>query len=101
MGHARALLSLPTEDEQIELFKEIVSTELSVRDIEQNIRIRKGSNKPNTDKAHLERKTKTEIVSLYDSDISISNGTNGSGKLSFKFESQEDLDRLVKLLLNK
>ena len=101
MGHARALLSLPTENEQIELFKEIVSTELSVRDIEQNIRIRKGSNKSNTDKVHLERKTKTEIVSLYDSDISISNGTKGSGKLSFKFESQEDLDRLVKLLLNK
>jgi ParB family chromosome partitioning protein len=101
MGHARALLSLPTNNEQIELFKEILSTELSVRDIEQNIRIRKGSNNPDTVKAHLERKTKTEIVALYDSDISISNGTNGSGKLSFKFESQEDLDRLVKLLLNK
>jgi ParB family chromosome partitioning protein len=101
MGHARALLSLSSENEQIELFKEIVSTELSVRDIEQNIRVRKGSTQPNTDKSSLERKTKTEIVSLYDSDISISNGTSGSGKLSFKFESQEDLDRLVKLLLNK
>ena len=101
MGHARALLSLTTESEQIELFKEILRAELSVRDIEQNIKIRKGSAHLNTSQARLERKTKTEIISLYDSDIAISYGLNGSGRLSFKFDSQEDLDRLVKLLLNK
>jgi ParB family chromosome partitioning protein len=101
MGHARALLSLSDENEQIELFKEIVNTELSVRDIEQNIRIRKGRTSLISDQVKIERKTKTEIISFYDSEISISSGPYGKGKLSFKFESQEDLDRLVKLLLNK
>ena len=101
MGHARALLSLNNETEQIKLFQEIITDQLSVRDIENNIRIKKSDNNSRSNTLSLERSTKTEIISFYDSDISISSNQNGSGKLSFKFDSQEDLDRLVKLLLNK
>ena len=101
MGHARALLSLSTEAEQIEMFQEIINSELSVRDIENNIRIKKSNYNPQRSTTNLERNTKNEIITFYDSDISISMGNNGSGKLSFKFDSQKDLDRLVKLLLNK
>jgi len=101
MGHARALLSLNTEDEQLEMYQEIINAELSVRDTESNIRAKKSIVTPKKKAINFDRKTKTEIVSFYDSDISISSNQNGSGKLSFKFDSKEDLDRLVKLLLNK
>ena len=101
MGHARALLSLNTEDEQIEMYQEIINSELSVRDIETSVRTKKNSGTPNRKAMDFDRKTKSEIISFYDSDVSISSNQNGAGKLSFKFESKEDLDRLVKLLLNK
>ena len=101
MGHARALLSLGSEADQLEMYQEIVKTELSVRDIENNIRLKKSNNTSRSRTLNIDRKTKTEIISFYDSDISISENQNGSGKLSFKFDTQEDLDRLVKLLLNK
>lgn len=101
MGHARALLSLSSEEDQIEMYKEIINNELSVRDIESNVRNKKSNVPSRRNTLNFDRKTKTEIISFYDSDISISSNLNGSGKLSFKFDSQEDLDRLVKLLLNK
>ena len=101
MGHARALLSLSSEEDQIEMYKEIINNELSVRDIESNVRNKKSNVPSRRNTLNFDRKTKTEIISFYDSDISISSNPNGSGKLSFKFDSQEDLDRLVKLLLNK
>ena len=101
MGHARALLSLNSEEDQIEMYKEIINNELSVRDIESNVRNKKSNVPYRRNTLNFDRKTKTEIISFYDSDISISSNPNGSGKLSFKFDSQEDLDRLVKLLLNK
>ncbi len=101
MGHARALLSLSSEEDQIEMYKEIINNELSVRDIESNVRNKKSNTPSRRNTLNFDRKTKTEIISFYDSDISISSNPNGSGKLSFKFDSQEDLDRLVKLLLNK
>jgi ParB family chromosome partitioning protein len=101
MGHARALLSLSSEEDQIEMYKEIINKELSVRDIESNVRNKKSNAPSRRNTLNFDRKTKTEIISFYDSDISISSNPNGSGKLSFKFDSQEDLDRLVKLLLNK
>lgn len=101
MGHARALLSLKSEEEQLEMYQEIIKNELSVRDIESNVRIKKSNATSRSNTINLDRKTKTEIISFYDSDIFISSNPNGSGKLSFKFDSQEDLDRLVKLLLNK
>ena len=101
MGHARALLSLETENEQLEMYQEILNAELSVRDTESNVRTKKSIDTSKRKAINFDRKTKTEIVSFYDSDISISSNKNGSGKLSFKFDSKEDLDRLVKLLLNK
>lgn len=101
MGHARALLSLKSEEEQLEMYQEIINNELSVRDIESNVRIKKSNSTSRSNTINLDRKTKTEIISFYDSDISISSKQSGSGKLSFTYDSQEDLDRLVKLLLNK
>jgi len=101
MGHARALLSLSSEEDQIEMYEEIINNELSVRDIESNVRNKKSNAPSRRNTLNFDRKTKNEIISFYDSDISISSNPNGSGKLSFKFDSREDLDRLVKLLLNK
>jgi hypothetical protein len=74
---------------------------MSVRDIEEQIRNRKSSNKENKGSSTLAIKTKNEIATLYQSDISISMSKEGSGKLSFKFDSPQDMERLVKLLLKK
>ncbi|MDO7609227.1 MAG: ParB/RepB/Spo0J family partition protein, partial [Crocinitomicaceae bacterium] len=72
MGHARALLSLNTEDEQLEMYQEIINSELSVREIETSIRTKKNSGTSGRKAISFDRKTKSEIISFYDSDVSIS-----------------------------
>ena len=101
MGHARSLLSLQSEEEQIRMYKEIVDSELSVRDVEGHVRDKKYTKKENNVRPSIDKETKNEIGALYQSDISISLSKDGSGKLSFKFDSPQDMERLVKLLLNK
>jgi ParB family chromosome partitioning protein len=58
MGHARALVTAGDEDRQVELFKQIVSDELSVRDVEALI---KGEREPvaKTEKPSIEESTES------------------------------------------
>ncbi len=103
VGHARALLSLPTPSMQKKIWKQIQQEHLSVRQVEQLI-------KNVTDK---KKKTETKTVSkkspavaqLEDrlryalgSQVRIKNSKNG-GKIEIDFYSSEDLERLMELFL--
>ncbi|MBT8387265.1 MAG: ParB/RepB/Spo0J family partition protein [Ignavibacteria bacterium] len=108
-GHARALINLPSEELQIELLNEIIDKSLSVRKIEQLVRMyNESSNK------ELKRKTvtiKTRNLTVDANLISVEDklrkifGTkvicrqkkDGSGELIFEYYSSEELERLFEL----
>ncbi len=108
MGHARALVSAGSADEQIALYDRIIEEQLSVRDIERIIRgeqieqpiekqgITTKSVKPNLSeqeyvfKEHLGDKLATKVE--------IKKSENGNGKIIVNFNSDSDLSRIIELL---
>ena len=104
MGHARALLSFGP-DEQKSLAKKIVEENLSVRDIE-NIdsptrKVRKKS-VSTTKKETLDPDTAQVIEKLqykFGTSVLINDVAKKKGTLSFQFFGEEDLSRIIDLML--
>jgi ParB family chromosome partitioning protein len=96
-GHARALLSLPTEEQMIELAGKIASDSLSVRDVEQ--RTKKKPRQQTT-----QRQVRPEIADI-ESQLREMLGTSVKivpgkkrGRIEIEFYGEEDLDRIWGLL---
>jgi ParB family chromosome partitioning protein len=100
MGHARALLAIDSAEEQLIQFRAIIADKLSVRAVEEKVKNEK-SKSTNTSKAHPAVETKKDLSKYYDTPIKISQSANGSGKILMNFSSEEEFQRLIKLLLNK
>ena len=101
MGHARALLALSSEEEQLLQYKDILENKLSVRAIEEKVKERKPATRSSTKQVHISAETKAALTSYYSTPIKIYQNKNGAGKIYLNFESEDELQRLVKLLLNK
>ena len=100
MGHARALLAIDSAEEQLIQFRAIIADKLSVRAVEEKVKNEK-SKSTNISKAHPAVETKKDLSKYYDTPIKISQSANGSGKILMNFSSEEEFQRLIKLLLNK
>lgn len=99
-GHARALLTLDSEEERTELLKEILKKKLSVRETE---RLVKKRNKPSAEK--VQREKESYIIDLEDrlskkfmTRITVKRSGKG-GAIEIKFFSAEDLDRVIRLIM--
>lgn len=112
MGHARALLSIEDENKQIEIFKQIIENDLSVRQVEELAREEKKENNTK-ERKQADKKEKKEERSLlsfehqkvvedlkhtFNTDVQLTINENGKGKLTFSFASKEDLQRILDLL---
>lgn len=103
MGHARALLSITNESEQLLAYQQILDDSLSVRAVEQLV-------KPST--AASPGKTKGEKISLTSTEsvfasflsdklgtkVTIDKSTVGKGKVQVHFKSEAELNRVMALL---
>lgn len=101
-GHARALLAIEDPEQQYTVAMKVFDEKLSVRDIEKLV---KDMNKP-----LKQKKTKEELDFLYrdlEEKMKISLGTkvginakgDGKGKIEIEYYSNDELDRLVDLLI--
>jgi ParB family chromosome partitioning protein len=102
MGHARALLALPSAEEQIARFNQIIEENLSVRAIESLVK-----NEPVVKKTPIVKasvlNTNQKVFKEFLSDrlsakVSIQKTGTGNGKLSVHFNSDSDLNRIIELL---
>lgn len=107
-GHARALIPIEDEEQQLQLAQQIFDEKLSVREVE---KIVKGILRPDTNKPKKEE-TPQNIQYIYE-DIEnqlkeklsrkveiTAKGKNGTGRIEIEFYSNEDLDRLIESLSN-
>jgi ParB family chromosome partitioning protein len=103
MGHARALLAINSEEEQALQFRAIIAEKLSVRAIEEKVKTEKikSTKSTNSTKVHPSIETKKSLSNYYNTPVKIYQSENGSGKIHVNFSSEEEFQRLVKLLLNK
>jgi len=101
-GHARALLAINDAKEQYELAQRVFDEKLSVRDIE---KIVKAKDKPKTEKKvddkqealyhDIEEKLKRSIGTK----VSITSKGNNKGKVEIDFYTQDDLQKIMDLLM--
>jgi ParB family chromosome partitioning protein len=101
-GHARALLSLPTQKEQLALARRIAEQNLSVRQVEAEVglvRTRKPSagRRPKEKPAHLVDLEKAFAAHL-GTRVAIDEKRGGKGRITIEFYSFDDFERLAALM---
>ena len=102
MGHGRALISIESIDEQLVIYEKILKDKLSVRQTEDLVKEFKS---PPTIKKEVKSSTPSFINSgvptiseFFGHKISVSVNAKGKGKISIPFHSEEDFNRIKKLL---
>ncbi len=97
-GHARAILSLSTQDEKIKLARQVVREDLSVRRTEDLVYGKKKSKvqlRSKSSPAFLEIETK--LKQFFGTSVKVTS-RGGKGKIEIEFYSEEDLSRILELL---
>ena len=103
MGHGRAMINVEDKRVQLEIYEKIITQQLSVRATETLV---KNLSKPN-DLKETESKAKhpkyikkglKDFSSYFGKKIDITLAKNGSGKISIPFHSEEDFNRIAKLV---
>jgi ParB family chromosome partitioning protein len=101
MGHARAIINVENPEEQLAIYQDIINGELSVRKVEEIAR----SGKAKKDKA-IGHTPSTEFLQIqqhlsdrFNAKVAVVHDNKGKGKIVIPYLSQEDLDRLLKIIL--
>jgi ParB family transcriptional regulator, chromosome partitioning protein len=110
MGHARTLLAIDDEEMQTEVFHQIVSDGLSVRDVEEMVRninepqiateeVSLKKNKQNKIAGNLEYEDLRQHLSKhFNSPVDFKRTNKGDGKIIISFKTDEDLERILSVL---
>lgn len=101
MGHARSLLSLQSEKEQILMRDRIIKRALSVRDTERAVqKVLSGSSKKARDKDHKDGyivALEERLETIFSTKVRIRTSSRG-GRLEIAYFSQEDFARILDLI---
>lgn len=99
MGHGRALINVSNTEDQLDAYEKVISKSLSVRETEQLVRMlaqgKKETNKvtPSVPKSDIKK-----FTDYFGAKIDVKMTAKGNGKVIIPFSSQEDFERLKKLI---
>ncbi|MBA6154238.1 ParB/RepB/Spo0J family partition protein [Gelidibacter maritimus] len=102
MGHGRAIINIEDQSEQLDIYEKILSDKLSVRDTEALVKNyhNKSEAKPSK-KSELPAFVKNgvkEFSEYFGHKINVKVSKNGKGTISIPFHSEEDFNRIKKLV---
>ncbi|MFO7744610.1 MAG: ParB/RepB/Spo0J family partition protein [Psychroflexus sp.] len=103
MGHGRALINIDSTDIQLQVYERILKDKLSVRETEALVRrIQDDSSKPKDKKEpkvdEKKQKALKQISSYFGAKVELKVNKKGNGKLIVPFSSDEDFQRIKKLI---
>jgi ParB family chromosome partitioning protein len=102
MGHGRAIINIEDHIAQLEIYEKILTNKLSVRETENAVR-----NYRETKDVSIQEKADTpkyikkgikEISEYFGHKIDVKVSKNGKGKITIPFHSEEDFNRIKKLV---
>ena len=107
VGHAKVLLGIEDENLQDKLCEETVTSDLSVRQLENKVRKlqqertdgRKSSSAPELPEPYM--RILDRIGKFFDNRISLKRNENGKGMMTVHFESDSEVERFLKALEDK
>ena len=103
MGHGRAMVNIEDQIDQLEVYEKIISNKLSVRATEQLVKNLNtetptpSSDTPNEIPKYIKKGVK-EFSEYFGHKIDVKVAKNGSGKITIPFHSEEDFNRIKKLV---
>ena len=109
MGKARALINIKNKEKQLNIFHDAIANQFSVREIEQIVKefkdypYKRISKNRHTNTNYLNFKTQQQIFHLntiLDNSIDIKQNKKGDGKIIIKYQSEEELKKLLNKLNN-
>jgi ParB family chromosome partitioning protein len=104
MGHGRAIINIEDQDIQTDIYQKIVSQNLSVRETESLVKTYQESLKPTAvvaKKANsytIADDQKKSFTNFFGAKVDVKVTGNGKGKITIPFHSQEDFNRIIKLI---
>ena len=102
-GHARALLAVEDPEEQYTLAQKVFDEKLSVRDVEKLVKNLQKPTKPRkVDDKTLDliyQDIAERLKQVYRTKVSVTSKGEGAGKIELEFYSNDDLERLMDILL--
>lgn len=104
MGHGRAIINIDDLDVQTDIYQKIVSGNLSVRETEALVKNYQESLKPAPIKAakgtafKVAAEEQKAIASYFGAKVDVKVAGNGKGKITIPFHSEEDFNRIIKLI---
>ncbi|WP_223034051.1 ParB/RepB/Spo0J family partition protein [Hanstruepera marina] len=104
MGHGRAIINIEDQSTQLDIYEQIITNKLSVRDTEALVRsLQNDENPKKHEKNTVEppkfvKKGIKEFSDFFGHKISIKASANGKGNISIPFHSEEDFNRIIKLI---
>jgi ParB family transcriptional regulator, chromosome partitioning protein len=104
MGHGRAIINVDNLDVQAQMYQKIVSQNLSVRETETLVKnhqesLLPKSNIPAKSSAFdIDDEQQHSFNSYFGTKVDLKVANNGKGKITIPFHSQEDLNRIIKLI---
>jgi ParB family chromosome partitioning protein len=108
MGHARAMVNVENVDQQLYIFKEILTKDLSVRKVEDLVRSLHSSKKDQSSAKRGNEKTlrnnfeyqkiQDDLSSKFGNKVLIKADEKGKGSINIPFLSTDDLNRILEML---
>lgn len=102
MGHGRAIINIEDQSKQLDIYEKILSDKLSVRDTEALVKnYHNKSDKKTSEKPQLPAFVKTgvkEFSEYFGHKIDVKVSKSGKGTISIPFHSEEDFNRIKKLV---
>ena len=104
MGHGRALIGIENQDIQSDIYHKVVTQNLSVRETEALVKNYQDSLKPKTAKTtkdnsfDIAEDEKKVFVNYFGTKVDVKVAGNGKGKITIPFHSEEDFNRILKLI---
>ena len=102
MGHGRALINIEDANDQLNIYEKIIADKLSVRQTEAFVK-----NYHKTASTETPKQTETpefikegtkDLASYFGAKIDVKVSKNGRGKITIPFSSEEDFNRIQKLI---
>lgn len=103
MGHGRAMVNIESQIDQLEVYEKIITNKLSVRATEQLVKNLHASSDETPESTiseipkHIKKGVK-EFSEYFGHKIDVKIAKNGSGKITIPFHSEEDFNRIKKLV---
>ncbi len=107
MGHARNIVALEDVEDQLQLLREIIEKDLSVRATEQMLKAMKELQKPANPVRNQKKRAqlperylgiRDNLSSQLATDVDMSRNKRGKGQIVIKFSSDQELERILSLI---